>query len=83
MLEKITNLPNKKEISIHLNINKASALNMLGRYSESIVILEQSLKGKPNEKIFKNLGDAYYSIGILEKASYYYEKAVSKAENFD
>ena len=59
-------------LALHLSINKSSALNMLGRYSESIVILEECLKYKPHEKVYKNLGDAYFSIGILEKASYYY-----------
>lgn len=40
MLEKLVNSPNKIEMSLHLSINKAVALNMLGRYSESIVVLE-------------------------------------------
>lgn len=59
-----------------MNINKSAALNKLGRYSESIVILEECLKFKQQAKLFKNLGDAYFSIGIFEKSNYYYEKAV-------
>ena len=83
MLEKISASPNYSELSWHLNINKSAALNKLGRYSESIVVLEECLKYKQHEKLFKNLGDAYFSIGILEKANYYYEKAVSLDDRFD
>lgn len=83
MFEKFEGSPEKLNIALHLIINKSSALNMLGRYSESIVVLEECLKNKPHEKIYKNLGDAYFSIGILEKAGYYYEKAVSKADSYD
>ena len=84
MLEKISS-SSSSELSWHLNliINKSASLNKLGRYSESIVILEECLKHKQHEKLFKNLGDAYFSIGIYEKANYYYEKAVSIDDNYD
>ena len=75
-LEKLSHSDASNELSWHLNINKSAALNKLGRYSESIVILEECLKFKQQAKLFKNLGDAYFSIGIFEKSNYYYEKAV-------
>ena len=43
-------------------INKAAALNAVGRYSESIVMLEAI--SHPNDVLLKNLGDAYSSIGL-------------------
>lgn len=45
--------------------------------------MEECLKTKQNAKIYKNLGDSYFSIGIHEKSSYYYEKAVSLEHNYD
>ena len=33
--------------------------------------------------LYKNLGDAYFSIGILQKAIYSYEKAVEIFEEYD
>jgi tetratricopeptide (TPR) repeat protein len=61
----------------HVNNNRAVALLMLGRYSEAIVALEKSLATEENALTYKNLGDAYYSIGINEKAVYNYEKSIS------
>ena len=49
---------------------------MLGRYSESIVILERCLRYREKDYFYKNLGDAYFSISIYEKAIYNYEKAL-------
>ena len=63
--------------------NKAAALNILGRYSESIMILEESLIHFEHAKMYKNLGDAYFLIGINEKCQYNYEKAVKLDSNFD
>lgn len=56
---------------------------MLGRYSESISILEKCLEHSNKDIYFKNLGDAYFSIGILEKAAFNYEKAVSLNSELD
>ena len=50
---------------------------MLGRYSEAIVALEKCLTVQDDPLTYKNLGDAYYSIGIYEKAVYNYEKGIS------
>ena len=49
----------------------------MGRYSESIVILEKCLAYKEKDTLYKNLADAYLSIGIFEKAIYNYEKGVT------
>ena len=72
MLEKLENSSQPEELSLILNNNKASALNILGRYSESIVLLEKCLRYREKDYFFKNLGDAYYSISIYEKAIYNY-----------
>ena len=68
--------PQYNELSIHINNNKAAALNCLGRYSESISILERCIEYLKKDIFYKNLADAYYSIGIYEKAIYNYENAV-------
>ena len=52
------------EIKIDFMNNKAAALNVLGRYSESIMILEEYLVHFEHAKMYKNLGDAYFFIGI-------------------
>lgn len=49
---------------------------MLGRYSESISILEKFVQQSERDIYHKNLGDAYFSIGIFEKAVLNYERAV-------
>jgi tetratricopeptide (TPR) repeat protein len=56
--------------------NKAAALNLLGRFSESIPILEKCLHVKRKDVLYKNLGDAYFNLGITEKAIINYENAV-------
>jgi len=56
--------------------NKCAAFNLMGRYSESIRILEDCLKYKEKDSLYKNLGDAYFSLSIYEKAIYNYEKAL-------
>ena len=48
----------------HINNNRAVALLMLGRYSEAIDGLEKSLSVEESSLTYKNLGDAYHSIGI-------------------
>lgn len=83
ILEKLSHSPNCTELSLNVNNNKTVALNILGRYSESIVILEECLKFHQTEKLYKNLADAYFSIGIYDKAIYNYEKAVSLSDNYD
>lgn len=59
-------------MSLILNNNKTAALNILGRYSESIVLLERCLRYREKDYFYKNLGDAYFSISIYEKAIYNY-----------
>lgn len=49
-----------EELLINLENNKSAALNMLGRYSESVVLLEKCIKFKEKDTLLKNLGDAYY-----------------------
>ena len=71
------------DLSLHINNNKAAALNMLGRYSESISILEKCLQYSKKDIFYKNLGDAYYSIGIFEKAIFNYEHAVHLNDSLD
>jgi len=44
---------------------------------------EETLKHKQCGRAYKNLGDAYFSIGIYEKSNYYYEKAVGTEDNYD
>lgn len=61
---------------MHLNNNKAAALNALGRYSESISFLEKIVMKDGRDIEFKNLADAYFCIGIHEKAILNYQKAV-------
>ncbi len=51
-------------------VNKAAALNNMGRYSEAIKSLEE-VKVQC-DKVHKNLGDAYYNIEMLDKAIYHY-----------
>jgi tetratricopeptide (TPR) repeat protein len=41
------------------------------------------LKYQEKDTLFKNLADAYFSIGIFEKAIYNYEKAIKTNENYD
>jgi len=56
---------------------------MLGRYSESIVVLEKCLKFRRKHYFYKNLADAYFSLGIPEKAAINYEKAVRLDPAYD
>lgn len=56
---------------------------MLGRYSESISILEKCIQKNERDIYYKNLGDAYFSIGIHEKAAINYEKAVKMNPDMD
>lgn len=70
-------------MTLHLHNNKAAALNMLGRYSESIVVLEKCLKYRRKHYFYKNLGDAYFSLGIPEKAAMNYDKAVRLDPGYD
>lgn len=58
-------------------------MNILGRYSESIVLLEKCLRYREKDYFYKNLGDAYYSISIYEKAIYNYEKALKLNDHHD
>lgn len=50
---------------------------MLGRYSEAIPLLERCIQVKEIDRLFKNLADAFFMIGIYEKAAYNYEKAIA------
>jgi tetratricopeptide (TPR) repeat protein len=61
---------------VHIGNNKAAALNLLGRYSESIGVLERLLEKGGRDVLYKNLGDAYCSIGIYEKAIINYERGI-------
>jgi tetratricopeptide (TPR) repeat protein len=56
---------------------------LLGRYSESIVVLEKCLKFRRKHYFYKNLADAYFSLGIPEKAVMNYEKAVRLDPQYD
>jgi tetratricopeptide (TPR) repeat protein len=71
------------EVTLHLHNNRAAALNMLGRYSESIVVLEKCLKFRRKHYFYKNLADAYFSLGIPEKAAMNYEKAIRLDPGYD
>lgn len=82
-MEQVQDSPEAGDISEHLLNNKAAALNMLGRYSESISILEKCIEKKPKEIYYKNLADAYFSIGINEKAVLNYEKAIKLNSELD
>lgn len=55
----------------------------MGRYSESIFVLEKCLRHCEKDTLLKNLGDAYFSASILDKAIYNYEKALRLNENYD
>ena len=66
-----------------INNNKAAALNVLGRYSESIVLLERCIRCREKDYFYKNLGDAYFSISIYEKAIYNYEKCLRLNDQYD
>ena len=83
MLEQLEDSPEASKLSVHISNNKAAALNTLGRYSESISILEKCLEYASKDIYFKNLGDAYFSIGIYEKAAFNYEKAVALNSEMD
>ncbi len=72
----ISGEPNSVEISVHLFNNKAAALNLLGRFSESIPILEKCIEVKKKDIFYKNLGDSYFNLGIVEKAIINYENAL-------
>lgn len=56
-------------------INKAAALNTLGRDSETVALLSEKLNVVEHEKLHKNLGDAYFHLGDKDNAIYHYEKA--------
>lgn len=56
---------------------------MLGRYSESIVVLEKCLKFRRKHYFYKNLADAYFCLGIPEKAAMNYEKAIRLDPGYD
>ena len=83
MLEKLERRNKPEELSMILSNNKAASLNVLGRYSESIVVLEGCLRHREKDYLFKNLGDAYFSISIFEKAIYNYEKALKLNDGYD
>jgi len=56
---------------------------MLGRYSESIMVLEKCLRSRRKHYFYKNLADAYFCLGIPEKAAMNYEKAVKLDPEYD
>ena len=56
--------PSEYEVSLHIHNNRAAALNMLGRYSESIMAMEKCLRYRRKHYFYKNLADAYFSLGI-------------------
>jgi tetratricopeptide (TPR) repeat protein len=39
-------------------------------------MLEECLKIGENDKVYKNIADAYFNINVLDKAIYHYEKAI-------
>lgn len=79
----IANTPEEYECSLHIHNNRAAALNMLGRYSESITLLEQCLRYRRKHYFYKNLADAYFHLNIPEKAVMNYERAVRLDPGFD
>ena len=83
ILLKIEDTPEEFELTLHLHNNRAAALNMLGRYSESIMVLEKCLRSRRKNYFYKNLADAYFCLGIPEKASMNYEKAVKLDTEYD
>jgi tetratricopeptide (TPR) repeat protein len=82
-LLKIEDKAEEFEVTLHLHNNRAAALNKLGRYSESIVVLEKCLKYRRKHYFYKNLADAYFSLGIPEKAAMNYEKAIRLDPGYD
>lgn len=83
MLEQLEDSPEAGKLSVHISNNKAAALNTLGRYSESISILEKCLEYSCKDIYYKNLGDSYFSIGIYDKAAFNYEKAIALNNELD
>jgi tetratricopeptide (TPR) repeat protein len=77
----LKNPKEKGEFGSILVVNKAAALNNMGRYSEAIKSLEE-VKVQC-DKVHKNLGDAYYNIEMLDKAIYHYEKAIKLNAKLD
>jgi tetratricopeptide (TPR) repeat protein len=73
----------KPELKRHFLINKSAALNSIGRYSESIMLLEAEAIHFEEAKMYKNLADAYYFVGINEKCQYNYEKAIRMNPRLD
>jgi tetratricopeptide (TPR) repeat protein len=68
MLDRLESANEAESLSTNIINNKAAALNILGRYSEAIFILEQNMSHIEKDTSYKNLADSYYSIGMLEKA---------------
>jgi Flp pilus assembly protein TadD len=59
----------------NLIINNSAALNDLGRYSETIKYMEEKLRHCENAQMHKIIADAYFHIGVVDKAVYHYERA--------
>lgn len=47
------------------------------------MILERCLRYREKDYFYKNLGDAYFSISIYEKAIYNYEKVLKLNDHHD
>lgn len=67
-LDRIEYSAESDDLMININNNKAAALNLLGRSSEAILLLEHCLKLKEKDTMLKSIGDSYFSLGKLEKA---------------
>lgn len=70
-------------MGVNIIINKTAALNIMGRFSETIKILEKYLILKKHEKLYKNLGDALMSLGKYHEAIKNYQNAIKLKDNFD
>jgi tetratricopeptide (TPR) repeat protein len=81
-LERLSFCPDEK-ITATLAINCSAALNELGRYSETIKCMEERLRHSENDLMHKNIADAFFSIGVMNKAVYHYERATKLNAKLD
>ncbi len=62
-------------------INKGWIFNSEGKYDKAIKIFEKSISIKADPSAYMGLGMAYIRKGDLEKANYYYMKALETKNN--
>ena len=57
-------------------------MNLLGRYSETVALLVK-YHMLESAKLHKNMGDALFNLGMVDRAIYHYEKATQANEQYD